>query len=380
MSEEDNEFILLSQYDTVNIFKGMKQFVKHNRFDNVRFSDPFFLRFHNLFFRCDSLNNIEDIGYKNNIALKQNIESKKIHPYKIKKFDLLDTNNSSKSFPADYSEHISVTIDRLIDANRKIKPSEINKLIPLFHDKTGQGIENEWGITGFFNTPHQDFDEQHKYKTEWCSDVPMFFLDQEDSNNGLPLVFKDKHEIPRGKEKYTLNDYTRSVKCQILFGYNKTSEPEITEQLETNKYLNSKLESDTDLVIFSSSALEKNYITSSNEDVDTKITVTTNPLEIDKDNFKIYEYMFLAKKDLYFVVKKFSDTPNPERKRKNPFSDTSKHKKLRKFIAGSKSKKYKHKSNKRKKRKLSKKKKHTNRKRKINYKSKKIKKRISHPK
>ena len=38
------------------------------------------------------------------ITQKENIE--------FYNFDLLDINNSSKSFPANYSEHVSVTIDR----------------------------------------------------------------------------------------------------------------------------------------------------------------------------------------------------------------------------------------------------------------------------
>lgn len=380
---KDNRYILYSQKDTENIFKGMKGLFRMDNVDNKRLSNSFHIKFHSQFYRCDSLTtNPDEIFDKTNDTIKQkikeNMELEDIHPYKIKKFDLLNKKNPSKSYEAAFQD-AKVEIRPLVNKDDTINMTEINKLISLFHDITGQGIEKKWGMTAFFNTPHQDFDEQHKYKTEWCSDAPMFFLDQEDSDlfdtgHGLPLVFKEEVPEKNQHSKVSLKDYIRPVKCQILFIYNIKND--LDEELEKHDNLNSTLADDTELVILTSSGLEKLYEVSENDNVEKKIHANINPLEITISDgpkkFKIYEYMFLARKDLYFVVKKFS---NLGKRGRNYSPDTTKNEirpqKKRTFIAGSKSKKYKHKSNKTKKRKVSKKKKHTNRKRKINYKSKK---------
>ena len=326
---KDNRYILYSQKDTEKIFKGMKDLFRMDNVDNKRLSNSFYIKFRSQFYRCDSLTtNPDEIFDKTNDTIKQkikeNMELEDIHPYKIKKFDLLNKKNPSKSYEAAFQD-AKVEIRPLVNKDDTINITEINKLISLFHDITGQGIEKKWGMTAFFNTPHQDFDEQHKYKTEWCSDAPMFFLDQEDSDlfdtgHGLPLVFKEEVPEKNQHSKVSLKDYIRPVKCQILFIYNIKND--LDEELEKHDNLNSTLADDTELVILTSSGLEKLYEVSENDNVEKKIHANINPLEITISDgpkkFKIYEYMFLARKDLYFVVKKFSDTfnPNPTKRRR----------------------------------------------------------------
>ncbi len=137
---EDNKYILYSQKDTEDIFKGMKEFFETPNADNKRVLDPFNIRqFHSQFFRCDSLITSKK-EFLNNITktdLIDNMKLEDIHPYKIKQFDLLDKEHSPISHAADYQD-TPVEIRPLVNKDDTINTSEINKLISLFHDKTGQ--------------------------------------------------------------------------------------------------------------------------------------------------------------------------------------------------------------------------------------------------